>query len=203
MGKLGLMILAVAAVALGGFLFWPDAEAPMDQVQAASLSETDQHLPIDQRPMASVEGVMIDLTCAAKAKILTGSWDSTDRDQNLEDGTLQQDCLTLKKGQPAALLYEDKIQAIFACNPRGGGKIQRTEEHGNPHALTKYAGAPVVVEGFWANQGATLFVPVRIRRRILHAESFFTRGGWHTVDCNHDGVPFSASDSLVPPTAHH
>ena len=203
MGKLGLMILAVTAVALGGFLLWPDAEAPIDQVQAASLPAIDFNLPIDQRPMASVVGVMIDLTCAAMAQVLTGSWDSTDLDQAGENGTIQQDCLTLKKGQPAALFYEGKIQAVLACNPRGGGKIQRTEEHGNPHALTKYAGAPVVVEGFWADQGTNLFVPVRIRRRILHAESYFTSGGWHVVDCNHDGVPFNASDSLVPPTAHH
>ena len=203
MGKLGLFILAMAAVAIGGFLLWPDAEAPMDQVQAAPLPDPDQNLPIDQRSMASVEGVVIDLNCAATAKILTGSWDSTALDQILGDETLQQDCLSLKKGQPAAVFYEDKIQAVLACNPRGGGKIQRTEEHGNPHALTKYAGAPVVVEGFWADQETNLFVPVRIRRRILHAESFFTRGGWHTLDCNHDGVPFSASDSLVPPTADH
>jgi hypothetical protein len=202
MGKLGLMILAVAAVTLGVFLLWPDVETPMDQVQAASLPDTDFNLPIDQRPMASVEGVMIDLTCAARAKVLTGSWDHTGL-ESVSEAAAMQDCLTLKKGQPAALFYEGRVQAVFACNPRGGGKIQRTEEHGNPHALTKYADAPVVVEGFWADQGTNLFVPVRIRRRILHAESFFTRGGWHTVDCNHDGVPFSASDSLVPPAAHH
>ena len=200
MSKLGLLILVVAAVVLGVLFLWPDAKAPMDQVQAASLPETDYSLPVDQRPMASVEGVMIDLACAAKAKVLTGAWDGLDT--VFEDEAMQ-DCLTLKKGQPAALFYEDRIQAVFACNPRGGGKIQRSEEHGNPHALTKYAGAPVVVEGFWADQGTSLFVPVRIRRRILHAESFFTRGGWHSVDCNHDGVPFSASDSLVPPAAHH
>jgi len=203
MGKLGLIILTMAAVTLGGFLFWPDVEPPMDQVQAAPLPETDQHLPIDERPMASVEGVVIDLNCAATAKVLTGSWDSTALDSVLENATLQQDCVSLKKGQPVAVFYEDKIQAVLACNPRGGGEIQRSEEHGNPHALTKYAGAPVVVEGFWADKGTSLFVPVRIRRRILHAESFFTRGGWHTLDCNHDGVPFNASDALVSPNAPH
>ncbi|MEE2840346.1 MAG: hypothetical protein VYC91_07410, partial [Acidobacteriota bacterium] len=105
MGKLGLFLLAMAAVAFGGFLLWPDAEAPMDQVQAAPLPEPDQNLPIDQRSMASVEGVVVDLNCAATAKILTGSWDSTALDQILGDETLQQDCLTLKKGQPAAVFY--------------------------------------------------------------------------------------------------
>ena len=153
-----------------------------------------------------VRGTVIDLSCASTGKALTGSWENTGLDHMMADGTIQKNCLEmcLKGGQPAALFSRGEITAVLACNPRGGGDIQRGSQHGNPHNLVKYAGAPVEVEGFWADENTKLLVPVRIRRSIIHVESYFSRGGWHPVDCNRDGIPFNGADMIGanPSEAH-
>ncbi|MCH8016463.1 MAG: hypothetical protein IH917_07560 [Acidobacteria bacterium] len=154
----------------------------------------------------TVRGTVIDLNCASTGKALTGSWKNTELDHLMADGTIQKNCLEmcLKGGQPAALFSRGKITAVLACNPRGGGDIQRGDQHGNPHNLIKYAGAPVEVEGFWADEDTKLLVPVRIRRSIIHVESYFSRGGWHPVDCNRDGIPFNGTDMIgASPSEEH
>ena len=98
----------------------------------------------------------------------------------------------------------NEITAVLACNPLGGGDIQRGSQHGNPHNLVKYAGAPVEVEGFCADEDTKLLVPVRIRRSIIHVESYFSRGGRQAVDCNRDGIPFNGTDMIgASPSEEH
>ena len=74
-----------------------------------------------------VRGTVIDLSCASTGKALTGSWENTGLDHMMADGTIQKNCLEmcLKGGQPAALFSRGEITAVLACNPRGGGDIQR------------------------------------------------------------------------------
>ena len=188
-GSLGLTVWVFAITGLAVSFFGPGIKAQTE-------------LP----DRVTVRGTVIDLNCASTGKTLTGSWKNTELDHVMADGTIQKNCLEmcLKGGQPAALFSGGKITAVLACNPLGGGDIQRGSQHGNPHNLVKYAGAPVEVEGFWADEDTKLLVPVRIRRSIIHVESYFSRGGWHPVDCNRDGIPFDGADMIgaSPSEAH-
>ncbi len=100
----------------------------------------------------------------------------------MEDGNLQKGCATLclLGGQPAALFSDNKITAVFACNPQGSGAA--------PHQGYTLAGNVAQaseVEGYWLDGNAEtgLFVPLKIRRAILTAERRYGSGGWLELDC--------------------
>ncbi len=116
-----------------------------------------------------LKGRVIDLTCAVKGKVTMGAWNNIAQDHMMEDGNLQKGCATLclLGGQPAALFSDNKITAVFACNPRGSGSA--------PHQGYTLAGNVAQaseVEGYWVDGRAEtgIFVPLKIRRAILTAE---------------------------------
>lgn len=114
-----------------------------------------------QPKMESLSGQLIDLTCASKGEAMMGKWMNTAADHMMPDGKTQKDCaaMCLKGGQPAALFANNKVSAIFACNPRA--------------TLADFAAQNVEVQGFWAGAGAT-FIPTKIRK---------SGGSWADVNC--------------------
>ena len=113
-----------------------------------------------------LKGRIIDLTCAVKGKVAMGAWNNI--------------ALCLLGGQPAALFSDNKITAVFACNPQGSGAA--------PHQGYTLAGNVAQaseVEGYWLDDNAEtgIFVPLKIRRAILTAERRYGSGGWLELDC--------------------
>ncbi len=141
----------------------------------AKAQENDPHSVI-------LKGRVIDLTCAVKVKVAMGAWNNIAQDHMMEDGNLQKGCATLclLGGQPAALFSDNKITAVFACNPRGSGAA--------PHQGYTLAGNVAQaseVQGYWVDDKAEtgIFVPLKIRRAILTAERRYGSGGWLELDC--------------------
>ncbi len=111
-----------------------------------------------------------------------GAWNNIAQDHMMADGNLQKGCATLclMGGQPAALFADNKITAVFACNPQGSGVA--------PHQGYTLAGNVAQaseVEGYWLDDKAEtgLFVPLKIRRAILTAERRYGSGGLLELDC--------------------
>jgi hypothetical protein len=150
---------------------------------ATTLWRTSLEAQTSQPQIITLKGRVIDLTCAVKGKVMTDSWNNVAEDHMMEDGNIQKACATLclKGGQPAALFADNKITAIFACNPRG--------TDGAPHqgyTLAGYIAFAAEVEGYWADGKAEsgIFVPLRIRRGILSAERRYSEGGgWKELYC--------------------
>jgi len=129
-----------------------------------------------------LKGRVVDLTCAVKGKVAMGAWNNIAQDHMMSDGNLQKGCasLCLLGGQPAALFSDNRITAVFACNPRGSGAA--------PHQGYTLAGNVAQaseVEGYWVDGRAEtgIFVPLKIRRAILTAERRYGSGGWLELDC--------------------
>ena len=122
-----------------------------------------------------IRGRVVDLTCAVKGKVMTEAWNNVGQDHMMADGNIQKGCaaMCLTGGHPAALFSDDRITAVFACNPRGSGVSE--------YNLAKYAAAPVELQGYWAS--ARVFVPHKVRRTTLSVESRYGSGGWRTLDC--------------------
>lgn len=144
------MVAAVAVVFVGSALV-AGAYAQMKKPQMVTLS-----------------GKVIDLTCAAKGKIMTDSWANAENNDHMTPDGKKPNCakMCLMGGQPAALYDTEKerISAVFACNPRS--------------TLVDYAAMDVDVQGFWAggkSDAAKTFVPQKIRK--AGAER------WVNVDC--------------------
>lgn len=114
--------------------------------------------------MVTLQGTVVDLTCASKGKAMANSWMNTEQDHMMPDGSVQKSCATmcLMGGQPAALFSNGNVAAVFACNPRA--------------TLAKFAAQTVEVQGFWAGEGRDNkpFVPMKIRAGS---------GDWEDVDC--------------------
>jgi len=151
-------------------------------VLATSLVRTRVKAQENDPQTVILKGRLIDLTCAVKGQIRTGAWNNIAEDHMMEDGNLQKACATLclMGGQPAALFSDNKITAVFACNPRGTG----TAPH-QGYTLAGNVAQDSEVEGYWLdNQAETgLFVPLKIRRAILTAERRYGSGGWRELDC--------------------
>ena len=151
-------------------------------VLATSLVRTRVKAQENDPQTVILKGRLIDLTCAVKGKVAMGSWNNIAEDHMMEDGNLQKACATLclMGGQPAALFSDNKITAVFACNPRGTG----TAPH-QGYTLAGNVAQDSEVEGYWLdNQAETgLFVPLKIRRAILTAERRYGSGGWRELDC--------------------
>ena len=117
-----------------------------------------------QPQTVTLKGTLIDLACAAKGQAMMGSWGNTGQDHMMPNGKTQKSCATmcLRGGQPAALFADNKVTAVFACNPRA--------------TLASYAADSVEVQGFWAGTGSDVkpFVPTKIRSGS---------GAWKDVDC--------------------
>lgn len=131
---------------------------------AAALMAGTGWAQMAEPQMVTLKGTVIDLTCASKGKAMANSWMNTEQDHMMPDGNTQKSCATmcLMGGQPAALFADDKISAVFSCNPRA--------------TLAKFAAESVEVQGFWAGEGVDVkpFVPVKIRSGS---------GAWQDVDC--------------------
>ena len=141
--KLGLVLAALAFVPFFGM----NVEAQMGQPD-----------------MVSLQGTLIDLSCAAKGNTMMNSWANTKQNHMMPDGNVQKSCATicLQGGQPAALFASNQVIAVLACNPRP--------------TLASYAAQNVEVQGFWAGSGPDVktFVPTKIRS---------SSGSWQDVDC--------------------
>ncbi len=164
-------------------------------VVALSSFGTAQKVEVAEDQLVSLTGTVIDLTCAAMGKATQGTWINTGADHVMADGTTQENCaaMCLRGGQPAALFSDGKITAVFACNPRGGGKLKRVLPHGNAAPITRHLRGPVEVEGLWAGEGTNILVPVRMRAATVNVETRYANGGWHVVDCSREGVAFGDS----------
>ncbi len=129
-----------------------------------------------------LKGRLIDLTCAVKGKVAMGAWNNIAEDHMMADGNIQKGCATLclMGGQPAALFSDNKITAVFACNPRGTG----TAPH-QGYTLAGNVAQDSEVQGYWVDGRAEtgIFVPLKIRRAILTAERRYGSGGWLELDC--------------------
>lgn len=123
--------------------------------------------PLQAQPdMVTVSGTIADLTCAAKGKVMMGSYHNAENDEHKTPEGPKPGCATmcLKNGQPAALYDGEKITAVLACNAKW--------------TLAEFAAEEVEVEGFWAGSpedDARSFVPVKIRSA--------DGGEWQDVDC--------------------
>ncbi len=151
-------------------------------VLATSFLRTRVQSKENDPPTVRLKGRVVDLTCAVKGRVAMGAWNNIAQDHMMEDGNLQKGCasLCLLGGQPAALFSDNKITAVFACNPRGSGAA--------PHQGYTLAGNVAQaseVEGYWLDDRAEtgLFVPLKIRRAILTAERRYGSGGWLELDC--------------------
>ncbi len=168
--KLGFILSALAITVLAMSFFRTPVTAQMSP-------------PQEKQPETVVlRGRIVDLTCAVNGKIMTGTWNNIAADHMMADGNIQKACGTmcLMGGQPAALLSDDKIVAIFACNPRSSGGEEAF------YYLARYVAPPVEIEGYWADGGpdTKIFVPVRVKRGILGVESRVREGGgWRVLDC--------------------
>jgi len=151
-------------------------------ILATSLTRTRVKAQENDPQTVILKGRVIDLTCAVKGKVAMGSWNNIAEDHMMEDGNLQKACATLclMGGQPAALFSDNKITAVFACNPRGTG----TAPH-QGYTLAGNVAQDSEVEGYWLDDqaGTALFVPLKIRRAILTAERRYGSGGWRELDC--------------------
>ncbi len=151
-------------------------------ILATSLTRTRVKAQENDPQTVILKGRVIDLTCAVKGKVAMGAWNNIAQDHMMEDGNLQKGCATLclLGGQPAALFFDNKITAVFACNPQGSGVA--------PHQGYTLAGNVAQaseVEGYWLDDQAEtgIFVPLKIRRAILTAERRYGSGGWLELDC--------------------
>lgn len=151
-------------------------------ILATSLTRTRVKAQENDPQTVILKGRVIDLTCAVKGKVAMGAWNNIAQDHMMEDGNLQKGCATLclLGGQPAALFFDNKITAVFACNPQGSGVA--------PHQGYTLAGNVAQaseVEGYWLDDKAEtgIFVPLKIRRAILTAERRYGSGGWLELDC--------------------
>ncbi len=147
---------------------------------AISFLRTRVEAQTHQPQTVTVKGWLLDLTCAVKGQIMRGAWDNIGEDHMMEDGNIQKNCATLclRGGQPAALFSDNKITAIFACNPGGSGASRSS--------LARFVAMEVEVQGYWADGAAQtgIFVPLRIRRGVLRArDRYGPGGGWRDVDC--------------------
>lgn len=116
--------------------------------------------------MVTLSGTVIDMTCSAKGRALSGKWYNAEHDDHMTPDGKKTACATmcLKGGQPAGLFDGDKITAIFGCNPRA--------------TLADYAAKDVQVMGFWGGSAADTgktFIPMKIR---ADGDS-----SWQQVDC--------------------
>lgn len=134
-------------------------------VVAVALIATDAQAQMKMKmpKMEKLSGTLIDLTCASKGHATMGNWyNAENNDHMTEDGKKEQ-CATmcLQGGQPAALFADNKIEAVFACNPKA--------------TLSNYAAQSVDVQGFWAvDSGQRAFVPTKIKAQ---------GGDWQDVNC--------------------
>ena len=151
-------------------------------ILATSLIRTRVKAQENDPQTVILKGRVVDLTCAVKGKVAMGAWNNIAQDHMMADGNLQKGCATLclMGGQPAALFSDNKITAVFACNPQGSGVA--------PHQGYTLAGNVAQaseVEGYWLDDKAEtgLFVPLKIRRAILTAERRYGSGGWLELDC--------------------
>jgi hypothetical protein len=151
-------------------------------VLASSFLRTRLQAQENDPQTVILKGRVVDLTCAVKGKVAMGAWNNIAQDHMMDDGNLQKGCATMcmMGGQPAALFSDNKITAVFACNPRGSGAA--------PHQGYTLAGNVAQaseVEGYWVDDDAEtgLFVPLKIRRAILTAERRYGSGGWLKLDC--------------------
>ncbi|MFQ5878258.1 MAG: hypothetical protein ACE5JH_11340 [Acidobacteriota bacterium] len=127
------------------------------------------HAQMMKKPeMVTLSGRIMDLTCAAKGHAMMGKWNNALNDDHMTPDGKKANCarMCLLGGQPAALFdtKKNKIEAVFACNPRA--------------TLAEYAAQDVEVMGFWATknkEGLRTFVPQKIR----NAGS----GAWTEVNC--------------------
>ncbi len=149
---------------------------------ATSFWRTSLKAQVNEPQTVTLKGRVIDLTCAVKGKVAMGAWNNIAEDHMMADGNLQKSCATLclLGGQPAALFADNRITAVFACNPQGSGVA--------PHQGYTLAGNVAQaseVEGYWLddNAGTGLFVPLKIRRAILTAERRYGSGGWLELNC--------------------
>ncbi len=151
-------------------------------ILATSLIRTRVKAQENDPQTIILKGMLIDLTCAVKGKVAMGSWNNIAEDHMMEDGNIQKACATLclMGGQPSALFADNKITAVFACNPRGTG----TAPH-QGYTLAGNVAQASEVEGYWLDDNAEtgLFVPLKIRRAILTAERRYGSGGWRELDC--------------------
>ncbi len=147
-----------------------------------SFWRTDLKAQADDPQTVTLKGRIVDLTCAVKGKVAMGAWNNIAEDHMMADGNLQKGCATLclMGGQPAALFSDNKITAVFACNPRGTG----TAPH-QGYVLAGNVAQDSEVQGYWVDGRAEtgLFVPLKIRRAILTAERRYGSGGWRELDC--------------------
>ena len=165
LSKWALLMLALAIIGLETSFWRTGLQAQANQPQTVIL-----------------KGRVVDLTCAVKGKVAMGSWNNIAEDHMMADGNLQKACATLclMGGQPSALFSDNKITAVFACNPRGTG----TAPH-QGYTLAGNVAQDSEVEGYWLDDKAEtgLFVPLKIRRAILTAERRYGSGGWRELDC--------------------
>jgi hypothetical protein len=140
---------------------------------------TDLRAQMKHPQTVVLKGRIIDLSCGAKGKERTGTWNNVGQDHVMADGSIQKDCATmcLMGGQPAALFSDNKVTAVLVCNPRGSGASE--------HTLVKYASAPVEVQGYWVGSETEVkaFVPLQLRRTVLSIDSRYGSGGWRDLDC--------------------
>jgi len=105
----------------------------------------------------TLHGVMADLTCASKGKVMMDSWHNATHDDHKTPDGPKPSCATMclkNLGQPAALYDADgeKMVAVFACSPQ--------------HTLGDYAATEVEVQGWYAGakgDNPRAFVPTKIR----------------------------------------
>ena len=149
---------------------------------ATSFWRTSLTVQANDPQTVILKGRVVDLTCAVKGKVAMGAWNNIALDHMMADGNLQKGCATLclLGGQPAALFSDNKITAVFACNPRGTG----TAPH-KGYTLAGNVAQDSEVEGYWVKDTTEtgIFVPLRIRRAILTAERRYGSGGWLKLDC--------------------
>lgn len=134
-------------------------------VMVTAVAVEAQEMEMAQPEMTTVSGKVIDVTCAVKGRTMMGSWMNVEQDHQTEEG-FKEACATmcLEMGQPAGLFANDRLEAVFACNPRA--------------TLVDYAAKDVDVQGFWAggpNDATRTFVPVQIRTA--------GSGEWSAVQC--------------------
>lgn len=131
-------------------------------VALASVATAQMNEP----EMVTLSGTVIDLTCAAKGQAMMANWHNAEHDDHMTPDGEKKACATmcLKGGQPAALFTGDRIEAVFACNPRA--------------TLADFAAEEVDVQGFWAgssDDATRTFVPAKIRAA--------GSSSWQSVDC--------------------
>lgn len=102
----------------------------------------------------TISGTLIDLSCAAKGKVLMGNDFNALNDTHMTPKGEMASCATmcLKGGQPAGIYSDGKIVATLLANASLN--------------LYKFAAKDVEVEGFWAGDKkdkVKTFMPAKIR----------------------------------------